>query len=376
MEKEIGVLVVGDLAMTNSFTNRRLVDDSVNELFQKVDCRIVNLEAPVTDCSFKITKTGPHLKADRESTRALLRNLNVDVLTLANNHILDYGEQGVFDTLEFCHKNNMKTVGAGKNIAMAIETLYLEVRERKIAIVNFAENEWASATSKSAGANPMNTIDNVEQIKNAKRNADFVFVIIHGGHEYYNLPNPRMQKQYRFYAELGADIIIGHHPHCISGYEIYKGVPIYYSLGNFLFTRNSSFEDWYLGLALEIRMHGKEFTMKLHPVQQNKQSFKLTLLQGEKKDQVLRRVDEYSSIIHKPDILLSEWEKFIESKYEAYLGYWSSLSFVGNRYLRAVFNRMGVKMYSKRALKLFFNLMRCEAHRDLSLEVIKKYLNR
>ena len=62
-------------------------------------------------------------------------------------------------------------------------------------------------------------------------------MIVHGGHECYNLPSPRMQKQYLFYADQGADIVVGHHTHCISGYEVYKGVPIYYSLGNFCLPR-------------------------------------------------------------------------------------------------------------------------------------------
>jgi poly-gamma-glutamate capsule biosynthesis protein CapA/YwtB (metallophosphatase superfamily) len=76
----------------------------------------------------------------------------------------------------------------------------------------------------------MDIIDNANQIKEAKATHDKVIVIVHGGHEYYNLPSPRMQKQYRFYADQGADFVVGHHTHCISGYEVYNGVPIYYSL--------------------------------------------------------------------------------------------------------------------------------------------------
>src|SRR5690606_22347516 len=102
--------------------------------------------------------------------------------------------------------------------------------------------------------NPIDIIDNVKQINEARGIADYVFVIVHGGHEFFNLPSPRMQKLYRFYAEQGADIVIGHHTHCIGGYETYKGVPIYYSLGNFLFTKQNPYEDWYLGLVLEVEI--------------------------------------------------------------------------------------------------------------------------
>ena len=68
----------------------------------------------------------------------------------------------------------------------------------------------------------MDIIDNAKEIKNAKEKADYVFVIVHGGHEHYSLPSPKMQKQYRFYVEQGADIVIGHHTHCINGNEVYK----------------------------------------------------------------------------------------------------------------------------------------------------------
>ena len=71
------------------------------------------------------------------------------------------------------------------------------------------------------GANPIDIIDNAAQIKKAKKECDFVIVIAHGGHEYYNLPSPRMQKLYRFFAENGADIVIGHHTHCVSGHAIH-----------------------------------------------------------------------------------------------------------------------------------------------------------
>ena len=230
----------------------KMIDKKVIDLFEQSDYNIVNLEAPVTDSETKTLKTGPNLKADRDSTLNVLQTLQIDAVTLANNHVLDYGEQGIADTLQFCKDNNIDTVGAGMNLSEAFKTLYIDSKEGKIAIVNFAENEWSAATADSAGFNPMDIIDNSYQIKKAKEIADYVVVIVHGGHEYYNLPSPRMQKQYRFYAEQGADIVVGHHTHCISGYEEYKGVPIYYSLGNFLFTENSTNDDWYTGLVLEI----------------------------------------------------------------------------------------------------------------------------
>jgi len=168
-----------------------------------------------------------------------LKQLKVDAVTLANNHILDYGAKGLSDTFETLKQNKIDYVGAGNNLKEAAQPLTLEKDGQRIAILNFCENEWSIAEEDKPGANPMDIIENTNQIKAAKATHDKVICIIHGGHEYYHLPSPRMQKQYRFYVDNGADAIVGHHTHCVGGYEVYNDVPIIYSLGNFLFIKPS-----------------------------------------------------------------------------------------------------------------------------------------
>lgn len=369
------ILITGDLVITREYSKSG-ISDCVMSLFSESDLNVVNLEAPVTNNTSKILKTGPHIKSYKESTQQVLKSLKVNVITLANNHVLDYDQQGVSNTLEFCEENSIKTVGAGMDLKKASQTLYLDSKEGRIAIINFAENEWASATELSAGANPMDVIDNAEQIKVAKQKADYVFVIVHGGHEYYNLPSPLMQKQYRFYAEQGADIVVGHHTHCIGGNEIYKGIPIYYSLGNFLFTKISSYEDWYLGLILEIAIDNGKLTPKLHPVKQEKEIFKLSLLNQDEKQIVLDRISDLNTIIADPKKLKHQWNAYVESNYQIYLNYWSPLSFVNNRYFNALFRKLGMRGINKKGMALALNLMRCEAHAFMSKEVIEKYLKK
>lgn len=370
------ILITGDLVVNQQYNSSIQIDKDLIALFQQSDYNIVNLEAPLTDNTSKILKTGPHLKANRESTLQILKILNVDVVTLANNHVLDYDEQGVEDTLKFCKENEIKSVGAGMNLGEASKTLFIDSTEGKIAIVNFAENEWASAKETTAGANPMDIIDNTHQIEEAKKHANFVIVIVHGGHEYYNLPSPRMQKQYRFYAERGADIVIGHHPHCISGHEIYNTIPIYYSLGNFLFTNNNPIDDWYLGLVLEVDLQNNKLQTQLFPVKQERQTFQLNLLAGQEKINVLKRIEQYNLIISNSNNILlnNEWHKYVESRKNNLLNYWSFNAFIQSRYIRAFLNRLNIKFINKNALALYLNLMRCEAHNDLSKEVIIKYL--
>jgi poly-gamma-glutamate capsule biosynthesis protein CapA/YwtB (metallophosphatase superfamily) len=307
---------------------------------------------------------------------SILNQLNIDAVTLANNHILDYGTHGLLDTFDTLKSKEIAYVGAGTNLKDAARYITLNKDGMKIAILNFCENEWSIAKEELPGANPMNLIDNSIQIREAKASHDKVIVIVHGGHEYYNLPSPRMQKQYRFYADQGADFVVGHHTHCISGYEVYNGVPIYYSLGNFLFTSQSTIEDWYIGLVLEVNIENGNLTSQLHPVEQQKETFELSLLNGKKREDIMKRISKYNAIIADEEKLKSEWNNYIDTKYDMYLNYWSPFSFISNRYVRGILNRLGIKGINKKGVALALNLMRCEAHADMSKEVTNKYLKR
>lgn len=368
------ILLAGDLVVNQPYQCKN-ISQSVIDLFESVDYRIVNLEAPVTDSKEKITKVGPHLRAHEKSTADVLKQLDVNCVTLANNHIRDLGDQGVMDTIEFCKKMDISTVGAGANLADASRTMYIETKHGKIALVNIAENEWCNATEWSGGANPMDLIDNAKQIQNAKKEADWVFVIIHGGHEYYNLPSPRMQKQYRYYAEQGADLVVAHHTHCINGFEVYNEVPIYYSLGNFLFTKESVHEDWYQGLVLEIEIKKDELLHKLHVVEQSKKDYSLTLSKDERLEEAEKRIAEYhQTIINKQSLQLA-WKSYVIDKTPSFLTVWSGLNHIPFRYLRGGLRRLGFGFRTKFGLERNLNFMRCEAHRDLSYAILRKELN-
>ena len=374
--EETTLLFGGDFVITKDVNSNDILNNEIIQLFNDSDYNIINLEAPITTSSRTIIKTGPNLKANKQSTANILNALNINTVTLANNHILDFDAKGVRDTLDFCTELEINAIGAGMNLAEASKTYYETINELKIAFVNFAENEWASAKNNVPGANPMNIVENTRQIKDAKSKADFVFVIVHGGHEYFKLPSPRMQNQYRFYAEQGADIVIGHHTHCISGFEFYNGIPIYYSLGNFLFTSKSSYRDWYTGLILEIKIKNKKLIPKLHPIRQNDEDFSLKLLNDTEKEGVLKAVSKLNTIIGNKKKLNSEWEKFINTKYSSYLNYLSPLSFIPNHYIRGIMKKLGIRCITKKGLALNLNLIRCEAHSDVTSAVAEKYLKK
>lgn len=364
------------MAITTEYSVDKINKDII-ELFAVGNLNIINMEAPISHSETKIKKTGPHLKSNEKAVKSVLSVLNVNLVTLANNHILDYAVQGLRDTITFCHQNGIETVGAGENLHEASQTLYKWITEdTKIAIINFAENEWASATNNSAGSNPMDVIDNYNQIRKAKSQANYVVVIIHGGNEYYNLPSPRMRKQYRFYVDAGADIIIGHHTHCISGYEIYKNVPIIYSLGNFLFTKENVHEEWYIGMLLELNINKAKFETTLHFTRQNRKNNAIDFVSEAEKQIFINAINQKREIIEEEKAIEFYWCNYVMSNKKKYLTYWSPISFVKNKYLKYFLRKTGLTMLNEEGISIYKNLIKCEAHQEVTLKTFNQYLEK
>lgn len=377
----VSLTISGDFCITPPYLSKNLITDKISKFFQESDINIVNLECPVNNNGeeSKIIKVGPHLQTT-EKIFGFLKQLNVTAVTLANNHILDYDVQGLQSTIDGCTRNNISYTGVGNNLIQAAIPLILEKNETRIAIVNFCENEWSIATDTSAGANPLDVIENLAQIKKAKDLADFVIVIIHGGCEFYNLPSPRMLKQYRFFAENGASAVIGHHTHCLSGFEVHNEVPIFYGLGNMIFTKTSLHASWFSGLTLKFTLQKHQaLSWELIPTGQGEENFDLSILEGEKKQQVLKEIEAYSVIIADEAKLKEEWVSFVERSKAHYLMAFSAISIIPVKFLRGALRRLGFvnRLFPKKYLLPIINYTYCEAHLDLSKEVLKsKLLNK
>lgn len=355
-----------------------LFDTNVLNIFSGSDFNVVNLESPLTNAGseHKILKTGPGLKASPD-TIGVLNLLRTNLVTLANNHIYDYGNKGLTDTLELCNTHNISTVGAGVTLSRASKIFIKEFEQLTIAFVNIAENEWSNADETHGGANPMNIIANTRSINEAKKLADIVILIIHGGHELYHFPSPRMVEQYRFYAEQGASVIVSHHSHYISGYEIYNGVPIFYGLGNFLFDDTTNSKGWYQGLLLSIEVnHKKEITWALHPYKQCSGILKVELLEGEERVNIENEISTINSIIADPEKLKEKFNALVKAQKNIVLSMFSTSYFLNHRYFRSAIRKSGIEhlFLRREQLKSILNYSRCEAHRDITFQVIGNYI--
>ena len=374
----VSLSIAGDFCITPPYLSKNLITEKISKLFQEFDINIVNLECPVNNNGekSKIIKVGPHLQTT-EKIFEHLKKLNVTAVTLANNHILDYDVEGLQSTIDGCTKNDISYVGAGNDLTQASLPLIIEKNNIRIAVVNFCENEWSIATDSTPGANPLDIIDNLAQIKKAKDLADFVVVIIHGGSEYYNLPSPRMLKQYRFFAENGASAVIGHHTHCLSGFEVHNNVPIFYGLGNMIFTKTSTHACWYSGLTVKfILQKNQAIQWELIPIGQGAENFELSILEGLEKEQVLKEIETYSNIIADERKFKAEWISFVERSKAHYLMAFSAISVIPVKFVRGALRRLGFvnRLFPKKYLLPIINYTYCEAHLDVTKEALKSKL--
>ena len=180
-------------------------------------------------------------RADPETAEYLL-DMGVDIVSLANNHAYDYGEVSLLDSMDTLAAMQMPYVGAGKNIEEASRPFYFETEGVKIGILSSTQIErldnpdTKGATETSAGV--FRSWDGTrlyQKVEEVSKECDFLVVYVHWGSENTTELDWAQKEQARKLAEAGADLIIGNHAHCLQGIEVIDGVPVFYSLGNFLF---------------------------------------------------------------------------------------------------------------------------------------------
>jgi len=338
-------------------------------LLSQQNLSMVNLECPLTHAKNPIPKLGPNLKAHPDWALKI-RQTGFDVVTLANNHILDMGESGLNDTISACSQASLKIVGAGRNLAEATRALFVEVGEIKVAILALAEHEWNIASADRAGAWPLDLIDNHYQIIQARQQADFVLVILHGGNEYYSLPSPRLVKTCRYFVDQGAHAVVCHHSHVTSGLEIYRGAPIVYSTGNLLFdSARPRPKGWYLGYLVELTIAPNLVkAVRLFPYRQCNPEPNIQPLPPVEAGQFLEDLINLSELTNSPETLERAWLSFCDSKRADYLNRVLGLNRV-EQYLK----RMGIQPYWRVNTKYWQalrNMVQCEAHRDVLLQLL------
>ncbi|MFQ8599379.1 MAG: CapA family protein [Oscillospiraceae bacterium] len=235
---------------------RQLVGDELLSLLAGADFRLFNLEVPLTDRLSPIPKCGPHLSAP-ERTAAGIVSIGADLCTLANNHIMDQGAQGLRRTLELLREKKVRTVGAGETLAQALQPVFLEKDGQKVGVYACAEHEFSIAGENQPGANPFDPYESFDHVAALRAQCDYLIVLYHGGKEHYRYPSPGLQKTCRKLVEKGADLVVCQHSHCIGCEEDYGNGKIVYGQGNFLFD-HSEREFWQTSLLILVDTQQKQ----------------------------------------------------------------------------------------------------------------------
>lgn len=370
------VLIAGDFCPTERL--KPIVESGdyhsifceVESVIKSADYSIVNYECPVVLGNYSpIEKCGPNLASSAKGIDAI-KYAGFNIVTLANNHIMDFGDQGLTDTIKTCEKENVDTVGAGANLKEAARILYKRKGNETLAIINCCEHEFSIATDNSAGANPLNPIQQYYQIKEARQNADYVLVIVHGGHEHYQLPSPRMVETYRFFIDAGADVVVNHHQHCFSGYEMYKDKPIFYGLGNFCFDNvNRCGTMWNNGILLILDID-KSIQFKIIPYIQNNKNVGIQILDNTAYNEQLTNINhiikDISSLKQNFSELVKSKKKFNDYLFEPYKSPICK---------KLYYRNLLPNLFSHNKKIILENIVCCESHKDI-LEIYFKNINK
>lgn len=364
------LLFCGDFAPCRGFEDfvldkkEHIFGDS-QTLIKNADLSFVNLECPLTTYASSICKSGPSLKADPDCVHALKF---FSLIGLANNHIMDFGKDGLQSTLEACESIGVPTTGAGVNIKEAKKHHIITVGNLSVAIIAIAEHEFNQAGDNAGGSAPIDVIDNYHQIMLAKKQADIVIVTLHGGNEYFPYPRPGLRKLCQHYIDLGVETVICHHPHVPGAYEYYKGKPIFYSLGNLIFDNPKPTKDWDLGYMVKLEINKEKKIIsnaEIIPYEQSVDIGGIKLLVGEEKDRLINRIESGRMTLENDETYIKEWQRFVEMKSSSYLlTQYSPILFRGIGFLsrKTPFEKLFIN--SKNKLRKL-NLIRCESHHEL-----------
>lgn len=271
VKKGATLAFVGDICLQNATISAYnqgglyglITDELVNRL-TKADLSMANQE-------FTFSNRGTPMKDKQYTFRAdpkyvqVLNQLGLDVVTLANNHALDYGIDALRDSFTTLDDANISYVGAGETLDRAKQIEYKEVNGIRFAFIGASRvipvGGWNATNTKPGMLTTYDPTLALKQIQLAEETADYTIIYVHWGLERKEYPEQYQKNMAKQYIDAGADFVVGSHSHCMQGIEYYKGKPIVYSLGNFIFNRTIQ-QTALLELTLDEQLHP---TLKLTP---------------------------------------------------------------------------------------------------------------
>jgi poly-gamma-glutamate capsule biosynthesis protein CapA/YwtB (metallophosphatase superfamily) len=263
------------------------------------DISMVNLNAPLTTAlqaqpgKQKIAKGNP-------TNVEALKNGGIDLVNLANNHTMDYQSAGLDETLKTLEKAGIAAVGAGRNQQEARRPVVMELKGQRIAYLGYYDSDFNAAGDHAAGINPRRNDRIAADIKSLRSQVDWIVVNYHWGEELAKYPGDWQIDLARFTVDQGADLVVGHHAKTLQGAEVYKGRPIVYSLGNFIFSGQSTDKTAsdYDTAVLKVGLKDKQMKVEFQPVEVR--NFQAKAVKGDRAKQILNSITNVSDIFQEP----------------------------------------------------------------------------
>ncbi len=348
------VLIGGDISITEDCERLFAIQDDetlftdVKPLFQNADEVIVNLECAVTESENRIKKCGPNLKAPL-GTVETLKKAGVTVCAISNNHIFDFGKEGANDTITQLEKNGISWTGFGQNETDSRKNYIFTDGKIKVAVIAVCEHEYTYALPDRMGARPYDPYDTNDDVIEAKKQADYVVVLYHGGKEHCRYPSPRLRKLCQSLIKHGADVVLCQHSHCVGCYEQFQDGHILYGQGNFHFIwdawSGSGKDRWNNGLVVALDFQEK-IKIEFIPVVVDGQGIRVAN-EMETRD-IMTGFNERSESL-KTDEWLNKWREYCNSV------------------------QGGYKCIPQELENRFGHYLDCEAHTDVWRELYKTW---
>ncbi len=268
MDHKTVLTFTGDIGfdhfMAKKWEDEKLIADEILKFLSDSDHVIANVEGPLVDGNAKLTEAAEMrlMHTIDPAAVSVLHKMNADIWNLCNNHIMDAGADGLKLTLNCAKEADALTLGVGMDLTEAKKPVILnEAGGIGMFAVGYQRGCKPAGPDK-AGCLSWSDMDSVrEVIKSIKKNCRWCIVVAHGGEEFTALPSPYTRERYLEYLEMGADIIVCHHPHVPMNYERIGQKMIFYSLGNFIFDTPYQRSQFYTdrGVVLKLKLDEEGF---------------------------------------------------------------------------------------------------------------------
>ena len=276
MNKEQTTLIfTGDIGfdkyMDRKWNDPQLVSDEVLSYLHSADHLIVNVEGPLSAQKKVMRENSVAALVHSMDPEAVtfLQKIRADVWNICNNHIMDAGAEGMKDTLAHAAACKAHTLGAGMDLKEAMEpVIFPEAGGIGMIGVGY-QRACRKADENTPGCFSWSDMDLIGQaIRKIKETCRWCIVVAHGGEEFTALPSPYTRDRYMAYLDMGADLVVSHHPHVPMNYETFGSKAVFYSLGNFVFDTDYQRSQFHtdMGLFIKIRFTPETFSFEPYPI--------------------------------------------------------------------------------------------------------------